>query len=183
MPGTSVAASACRGTDGVPGGTSSPMPSRCPARSTSTRPERRYPDVRESAAVGTVGTCSAGAHADAVISGLRDASMFALAVGVYRRHRRDGGGRCQSCGGAVCRLREHAAAIIEAAGVKPADVETSARPMPAWRNRSPSRSSHREPLNHIRRNSVRPRPCPASRRQIHGPGSGSAPGRRERPHI
>lgn len=62
-------------------------------------------------------------HSGAVVRGLTTSRMFALAVGVYQQHRRDGGGRCLRCGSRVCRSRRQAATVIEAAGVRPADIE------------------------------------------------------------
>src|SRR5437868_2139813 len=59
----------------------------------------------------------------AVVRGLTSTRMFALAVGLYRQHRRDGGGRCLVCGTMICRSRRHAATVIESAGVNPADVD------------------------------------------------------------
>jgi hypothetical protein len=62
-------------------------------------------------------------RASDVVAGLRTSPRFALAVGVYQVHQRDGAGRCRSCGSKSCRSRGHAATIIAAAGVNLADVD------------------------------------------------------------
>jgi hypothetical protein len=60
-----------------------------------------------------------------VVSSLRASPTYALAVQVYRVHQRDGAGRCRACGSRQCRSWGHGAAIIAAAGVKRADVDTA----------------------------------------------------------
>lgn len=67
---------------------------------------------------------SAPPHAEAVLRGLQSSSspMFGLAVQVYRSHQRDGEGRCQLCARRACRSWAHAATIIAAAGITPAEV-------------------------------------------------------------
>lgn len=70
---------------------------------------------------------SVAPRADAVVSGLRSSSMFALAVQVYRVHQRDCAGRCRSCASQTCRSRVHAAIVIAAAGASPADFDTPVR--------------------------------------------------------
>src|SRR3954454_5668992 len=64
-------------------------------------------------------------RASDVVAGLRTSPRFALAVGVYQVHQRDGAGRCRSCGSKNCRSRGHAATIIAAAGVKLAHVDAA----------------------------------------------------------
>jgi hypothetical protein len=62
-------------------------------------------------------------QADAVARGLRTSPTFWLVGQVYPLHRREGTGRCRSCASGICRSLGHAAVIIAAAGVGPADVD------------------------------------------------------------
>lgn len=144
---------------------------------------RRYRlNVPDPAASGTDGIRPAKAHADAVVSGLRCTPMFALAVDVFRQHRRDGGGRCRSCGNAVCRTRRHAATIIEAAGVNPADFDAPSQRKPWRRDGLSAPPSHSQPPARVRRHSLR-RPFLTRRGQTRGPAAGSPSSRRDRPRT
>ncbi len=70
-----------------------------------------------------------------VVSALRCSRTFALAVDVYQRHRRDAGGRCQTCTTTTCRSRAQAATTIEAAGENPADFDMPVHVRPGQRRR------------------------------------------------
>jgi hypothetical protein len=122
-------------------------------------------------------------HVDAVVRGLPSSSMFGVAVQVYRSHQRDGAGGCRSCQGRTCRSRAHAATVITAAGVNPADVDAPTR----CGSRSPSRQQHgapagrRSPARVTPARDVRSRPSPEGRDRTRRCGL-SARSRSDQPH-
>jgi hypothetical protein len=125
----------------------------------------------------------AAPRADEVIRGPRSSSMFGLAVRAYRSHQRDGAGRCRSCMSRTCRSRAHAAAVITAAGVKPADVDAPTRCGSHSRRRQQrgAPAGPRSPARVAAVRDVRSRPSPECRGRTRRCG-GSAGLRRDQPH-
>lgn len=121
-------------------------------------------------------------RADAVLCGLQCSPMFSLAVQVYRRHQRDSAGQCRSCASQGCRSRVHAATVIAAAGVSPADFDVPARcglRRPGGQRRLTT--AHGSPVRVTVARGVRSRPSPECRGRTRPCGS-SGKSRRDRPH-
>lgn len=91
-------------------------------------------------------TVAAGHEAagDVVASELPRSRVFTPAVGAYRRHRRDAGSQCQSCGTTKCRSRRHTASITEAAGENPMRIDL---PGPCVNRATAPRGVHRSQGN------------------------------------
>jgi hypothetical protein len=126
---------------------------------------------------------SVAPRADAVVSGLRSSPMFALAVQVYRVHQRDCAGRCRSCASRICRSRVHAATVIAAAGVNPADVDAPVRCGSVSRRRQQRGASagRRSPVWVTVARGVRSRPSPECRGRTR-PCGWSRKSLRDQPH-